>query len=232
MRAGAPVGARRQHVLHVGDRPHYREHAARHHLADAEEGHREHDELDAVEQPGAGRSRSARCRSAGRCRWCPCSRPATPAARPLTTPRADRGERGEAEQHQREVLRRAEGERGPRERRREQREAERAERAGDERADRGDAERGAGAALQRHLVAVDAGHHRARFAGHADQHRGQRAAVLRAVVDAGEQDDRRGRVGAEGERQQQRDRRRRADARQHADHLPHQHAEEAHRRGA
>ena len=43
--------------------------------------------------------------------------------------------------------------------------------------------------LARHLVAVEARHDRRRLAGHVEQDRGRRAAVLRAVVDAGEHDD-------------------------------------------
>ena len=42
----------------------------------------------------------------------------------------------------------------------------------------------------RHLVAVDAGDDRARLARHVDQDRRGRAAILRAVVDAGEHDQR------------------------------------------
>ena len=83
-----------------------------------------------------------------------------------------------------------------RERRRDQHQAEHADRAGDERGDRGDAERRARAALARHLVAVDAGDDRGRLAGHVEQDRGGRAAVLGAVVDAGEHDDRARRVHA------------------------------------
>ncbi len=56
---------------------------------------------------------------------------------------------------------------------------------------RRDAERRTGAALPRHLVAVDGGDDRRRLARNVDQDRGGRAAVLRAVVDAGEQDQRR-----------------------------------------
>ena len=86
----------------------------------------------------------------------------------------------------------------------------------------------AGAPLQGHLVAVDAGHDGARLAGHADEHGGERAAVLRAVIDAGEHDDGGGRARAVGQRQEQGDGGRRSDARQHADHLAEQHAGEAH----
>ena len=48
---------------------------------------------------------------------------------------------------------------------------------------------GPGAALARHLVAVEAGDRRRRLAGHVDQHRGDRAAVHGAVVDRRQHDD-------------------------------------------
>ena len=86
---------------------------------------------------------------------------------------------------------------------------------------------GPGAALARHLVAVEAGHHRGRFARQVDQDRGGRAAVLRAVVDAGEHDQRRHRVQVEGDRQQHRDGRDRADAGQHADQRAEHDADQA-----
>ena len=101
-----------------------------------------------------------------------------------------------------------------------------AERAGDERADRRDAQRRAGAALPGHGVAVDAGHHRGGFARDAQQDRGGRAAVLRAVIDAGQHHDRLGGVEPEGERQQDADAGERADARQHPDQRADQAAEE------
>ena len=82
-------------------------------------------------------------------------------------------------------------------------------------------------ALPRHLVAVDGRHRGRRFARQVDQDRRGRAAVLRAVIDAGEHDQRGDRLEAEGDRQQHGDGRRRADARQHADHRAEQHADEA-----
>ena len=59
----------------------------------------------------------------------------------------------------------------------------------------------------RHLVAVERGHHRGRLARNVDQDRGGRAAILRAVIDAGEHDQRADRRQAEGDRQQHGDRR-------------------------
>ena len=136
----------------------------------------------------------------------------------------DRGD--EAEHHQREIIRRVELLRDRGERRAERRDEQRADAAGEERAERRDAERGAGAALLRHLVAVDAGDDRGRLARHVDQDRRGRAAVLRAVIDAGEHDQRRQRIEPEGDRQQHRDGRDRADAGQHADQRAEQAAEQ------
>src|SRR5262249_13202246 len=59
---------------------------------------------------------------------------------------------------------------------------------GKDRAEGGDGERRPRAALPRHLIAVDAGHHRGGLARQVDQDGGGRAAVLRAVIDAGEHD--------------------------------------------
>ena len=56
------------------------------------------------------------------------------------------------------------------------------------------AERRAGAALLRHLVAVERGDDRGHLARDVHQDRRGRAAVLRAVVDAGEHDERAGRL--------------------------------------
>ena len=69
----------------------------------------------------------------------------------------------------------------------------------------------------RHFVAVDRGHHRGHLARHVDEDRGGRAAVLRAVVDAGEHDERAGRIHLERERHQHGDGGDRPDAGQHAD---------------
>ena len=136
------------------------------------------------------------------------------------------GEEDQAEHEQRGVFGRAEPQREARERRRHHGEHDHAEGAGDERADRRDAERRAGAALLRHRVAVDAGHHRGGFARDAHQDRGGRAAILRAVIDAGEHHDRLGGVEAVGHRQQDADAGERADAGQHADQRADQAAQE------
>src|ERR1051325_3535017 len=84
----------------------------------------------------------------------------------------------------------------------------------------------AGPALTRHLVAGDTGDHRRGLAGDVDQDGRGRAAVLRAVVDAGEHDERRDRVQVERDRQQHRDGGDRADAGKHSDQRAEQHADE------
>ncbi len=121
------------------------------------------------------------------------------------------------QQQQRGVFRRAKPQREGCERRRDQREHDDAERAGNERADRRNAKRRAAAAFPCHRIAVDAGHHRGGFARYAQQDRRGRAAVLRAVVDAGQHHDRIGGVEPERQRQQDADTGERSDARQHAD---------------
>ena len=99
--------------------------------------------------------------------------------------------------------------------------------AGEERAERGDAQRRPGAALARHRVAVDADHHRGRLARHVQHDRGGRAGVVRAVIDAGQHDQRGDRRQLEGERQQHGDGGDRPEARQHADQRAEQGAGQA-----
>ena len=113
-----------------------------------------------------------------------------------------------------------------RQRRREQGDHQSGDAAGEERTDRRDRKRRTGAALARHLVAVDAGDHRGRLARDIDQDGRGRAAVLRAVVDAGEHDQRRDRRQSESQRQQHRDGGQRPDAGEHPDYRAQQHAEE------
>ena len=133
----------------------------------------------------------------------------------------------QAEHHQREVFGRAEQQREAGQRRTERGHQHGGDAAGEERADGGDGERRAGAALLGHLVAVEAGDHRRRFTWNVDQDRRGRAAVLRAVVDAGEHDQRADRRQAEGDRQQHGDGGERADARQHADQRADQRTDQA-----
>ncbi len=113
------------------------------------------------------------------------------------------------------------------ERRREQGDDHGREGAGEERAERRRRQRRPGAALPRHLVAVDGRHRRRRFARQVDEDRRGRAAVLRAVIDAGQHDERGRRRQREGDRQQHGDGGGRPDARQDADHRAEQHADEA-----
>ena len=131
----------------------------------------------------------------------------------------------QAENHQREVLGRPEQQREAGQRRTECRHQHRRHATGKERADRGDRKRGARASLPRHLVTVERGDHGRRLARDVDQDRRGRAAVLRAVIDAGEHDQGAHRGQPEGDRQQHRDGRDRADARQHADKRADQRAE-------
>ncbi len=137
----------------------------------------------------------------------------------------DRGD--QAEQHQREIFGRAELLGELRQDRCERRNQDRADAAGEERPERCDGERGAGAAALRHAVAVDAGHDGGGFARQVHQDRRGRAAVLGAVVDAGQHDQRAERAQAEGDRQQHRDGRDRADARKDADQRSDQATEQA-----
>ncbi len=101
-----------------------------------------------------------------------------------------------------------------------------ATRSGEERRERRGRQRGAGLTLARHLVTVEAGDRRRRLARHVEQDRRRRAAVLRAVVDAGQHDQRRDRLQRVGRRQQHRDGRDRADAGQHADQRAEQRADQ------
>ena len=127
-----------------------------------------------------------------------------------TEPLASTTAKHEAEHHQREILGRSEQQRERGQRRAERGDQHGRDAAGDERADGRDRERRSGAALARHLVAVERGHHRGRFARYVDQDRRGRAAILGAVVDAGQHDQRADRRQSEGDRQQHRDRRERA----------------------
>ena len=107
-----------------------------------------------------------------------------------------RDRRDEADDHQREIFGRAELQRDAGQRRGEDRHEEGRDRAGEERAERGDRKRRAGPALAGHLVAVDRGDGGRGFARHVDQDRRGRAAILGAVIDAGEHDQRGDRLAA------------------------------------
>ena len=130
------------------------------------------------------------------------------------------------EHHQRGILGRPEVHRDVGGHRRQERQPDHAEGARHERSDRRDSERLAGATLFGHLVAVDTGDDRRGFAGDVEQDRRGRPAVLGAVIDAGHHDQAGGRVEAGGERQQDRDRGRRPEARQDADERAEQTADD------
>ena len=136
------------------------------------------------------------------------------------------GEKDQAEHKQRGIFRRPEAQRECGERRRDQRQHQHPERAGDPRADGGDAQGCASASFLRHRIAVDAGHDRGGFARDPHQDRSGRAAVLRAVIDAGQHHHRLGGVEAESCWQENADAGKRPDARQYADDGADQAAEE------
>ena len=91
------------------------------------------------------------------------------------------------------------------------------ERAADKGADRDDGQRRAGAAFLGELVAVDRGDDGSGLAGDVEQDRGGRAAIHRAVEDAGHHDQARGWIERERQRQDQRHAGDGPKARQHAD---------------
>ena len=140
--------------------------------------------------------------------------------------------RHEADQHQREELRRAEAQREPRQRRRDHDQRDRGDDAADERADGRNPERGAAAALLRHLIAVETGDDRGRFARHVDQHRRDGAAVHGAIIDGAEHDERAGRIELEGERDQDGGAGRRPEPGQHADQRAQDAADQREARGS
>jgi hypothetical protein len=107
----------------------------------------------------------------------------------------DRGD--EADHHQREIFGRAElAARSRRKRRRKERDRKVDTVPAKNEPIAAIARAAPGAALARHLVTVDGGDGRRGFAGHVDQDRRGRAAILRAVIDAGEHDQRRDRFGS------------------------------------
>ncbi len=133
----------------------------------------------------------------------------------------------EAEHHQREIFGRPEFQGNAGERRCEQHDDQGRDRAGEERADGGGGERRARTALTRHLVAVERGDDGRTLARQVDEDRRGRAAILRAVIDAGEHDERGFGRQAEGQRQEHGDGGDGSEARQHADGRAEQDAEEA-----
>jgi hypothetical protein len=85
----------------------------------------------------------------------------------------------------------------------------------------------AGPARPCHLEAVERGDDRRRLARDVDQNRRGRAAILGAVIDAGQHDERADRGQAEGDRQKHRDGGDRADSGKHPDECADERADEA-----
>ena len=126
----------------------------------------------------------------------------------------------------REIFRRAERQRDLRDPGGRQRdENDTGERAEGRRTERGRQRRGR-PAVARHRIAVESGRDRRGLAGDIEQDRRDRAAEQRAPIHAGKQDDRRHRLHAERQRQQQRDAVGRAEPGQHADQNAEQHADQ------
>jgi hypothetical protein len=123
----------------------------------------------------------------------------------------------QAEYHQRKIFRGAEQQREAGERRAECGHQDRGDAAREERSDGRNRQRGTGTALTRHLMPVERRHHGRRLARNVHQDRRGRSAILRAVINAGEHDERADRRQAERDRQQHRERGHRADAGKHAD---------------
>jgi hypothetical protein len=195
-------------------------------LAIAEHAHRDRDEADAVGELGdvEAVARHARVHVG-----------ADQAQQQAEDDHADgleqraRGQHHRADQaqhHQREVLGRAELEGQLGQGRREGGQHQRGHAAGEEGAQPGGRERRPGPATLGHLVPVDHRHDRGRFAREVDQDRGGGAAVLRAVVDARQHDQRGHRRQRVGHGQQHRDGGHGPDAGQHPDQRAQQAADE------
>ena len=225
------IGLRRKHVgdadLGVSHVDVFGVVDAVHELGDAEHAERQRDDFDAVEQfgdaegeaglPGldvgaddADQQAEHRHRDALE-------------RRSLRQRRA----RQQSDQHQRTHLGGSEFERHLDQERRQENHLGDAEGSADEGGDDGDAERGAALALFGQRKPVQTGHGVRRMARQIEQNRADRSAILGAVIDAGQHQDRRHRLHSEGQRQQDRDRRDRTHSRQHADEVADQHAEEA-----
>ena len=141
---------------------------------------------------------------------------------------AGQGDGGQqAQDHDGEVVRRTELQGGGRERWCEERHRHGGHGAGEEGAEGGGGQGWPRSSLFGHLVAVQRGHDRGRLSRQVEQDRRRRAAVLGAVVDAGQHDQRGDGVELERDRQQQRHRGSRPDAGQHADSGPEGDAEQA-----
>ena len=196
-------------------------------LADAEQTHRDDDEVEAVGELQAVEG-EARCIG---------ERVATDGGEQQPdrggdhgldrVAAADGGDEQDAEQGEGGVLGWPEVEGPARHQRSGEAEHDDRDRGPDERADGGDTERGAGLPLLGQREAVEDRDDRRRLAGKPEQDGRDRAAVLGAVVDAGQHDDRRNRVDGVHDGQQDRHRRRGAEPRQHADQHADEHADQA-----
>jgi hypothetical protein len=133
----------------------------------------------------------------------------------------------ETEQHDGNVVRRLEQQRDLGERRAAERDQQRHHRSGEQRSQRRDCQRRACPAVLGHGVAVEHGDHGRGFAGNLDEDGGGRAAVLRAVENAGQHDQRAHRREPERDRQDHRHGGERSDPRQHADRRSDHAAEQA-----
>jgi hypothetical protein len=186
-------------------------------LRDTEHAHRQRHEADAVEQRAhsKGESRVARVHVGADETKQHADEDHAKRLDHRTARQHDRED--ETKHHQREVVGGRELLRDLGQRRRCERDDDRGDAACEERGERRDGKRRAGAALPRHLVAVETGHDRARLARQVDQNGRGRAAILRAIVDAGQHDQCAFRRQVVGDRQQQCQRRHWTDARQHAD---------------
>ena len=137
-----------------------------------------------------------------------------------------RRHRDERDAHQCEIVFRPEPDRDLDEVRRKEGDARGRNGAGNEGADRGGRQRRPAASGLGHLVAFDRGRHRRAFARRVDQDGGGRAAIHAAVIDAGEHDQRAGRIELVGDGQKQRDGQGRSDAGQHADRSAEQNSDQ------
>ena len=126
-------------------------------------------------------------------------------------------ERAEGQQIDREEFRRPEAQREGRDTGREEGDQQHGKQRADEGGSEGSGQRLGGLPLLRHRIAVEGGSHRPGFAGNIEQDRRDRAAEQRAPIDAGQHHDGGGRIHGEGQRQQDGDAVRPAQARQHAD---------------
>ncbi len=185
-------------------------------LADREHGHGESRHLDAVEEVGHAEGEA---RLAGQLVDADTGKGQADEERgepPKRRVAESGGDGDEGEHHQREIFARAEDERQLDDVGRNKGQSERGDEAGDEGADGCRGKRRTAAAGARHLVALERGDDRGAFAGGVEQDRRGRTPIHAAIIDAGEHDERPGRIELIGDRQEQCDGQCGADAGQHA----------------